>query len=290
MTGAHFLGEVMTLREFLSGKVKFWKSLLRKSLLQHFGRYAHAILIKTDEGFMAVDPADGYVSRQLLRTGQYNPDELKDLNSLIQPSDRVLIVGGHIGAITIPIAKVCNSIDVIEANPRNADLLDLNLKLNNIQNVKIHEWAASDKEGELQFLTNTENTGGSKRLPKHRLSVYLFDRPEIITVNTNLIDEKFQNSFDFILMDIEGSEYFAIKGAANKISRARVFTFEFRPHHIRDIAAVSLDEFLSVIPLSSFNRALLPRQGLNIDISELKSALAVIIQKDEYEDGVTLLK
>jgi FkbM family methyltransferase len=247
-------------------------------------------LVKTDDGFMAVDPVDAHVSRQLLRTGQYNPSEVNDLKSLIRPSDRVLIVGGHIGAITVPLARACNSVDVIEANPKNAALLNLNLKLNSIQNVKVHEWAACEKAGQIQFLTNTENSGGSKRHPIQRLSTYLFDKPEIILVKTNSIDKIFRYNFDVILMDIEGSEYFAIKGAINQISEARVFIFEFRPHHLRDIAGVSLDDFMNVIPLSSFNRAILPRQNLDVDISVLKSTLDVIIQKNEYEDGVILKK
>ena len=57
------------------------------------------------------------------------------------------------------------------------------------------------------------NSGGSKRAPLKADFRYTFDNPDRITVKAHALDHFLaQDRFDFIFMDIEGSEYFALAG------------------------------------------------------------------------------
>jgi FkbM family methyltransferase len=274
----------------LSLKLKAFKSFLRGRLLKLFGVRAAGVFVDAPWGFMLIDPRDGHVSRQFLRNGCYNPQEVEHLTSLLKPTDRLLIVGGHIGGVAIPLSKKVRTVDVIEASPNNHKLLTANLLLAGCNNVSIHHWAASDSNGQLEFLMSSENSGGSKRAPAQRNANYLYDKPQSIQVPAHRLDDVFNEKFDAVLMDIEGSEYFAIRGGKRLLSECRVFIFEFIPDHLENVAGVNLDDFLAALPTDNFSDAKLPRCGKSFPVSELRRELQRICEKNDYEDGVVLTR
>jgi FkbM family methyltransferase len=279
-----------TFRQRVSFRLKAFKSRARGLLLKTLGAKAMGVFVQAPWGLMLVDPRDGHISRQFLRHGIYNPEEIALLESLTKPSDRVLLVGGHIGGLAIPLSKSVRSIDVVEASPVNYQLLVANVALAGTLNIACHHWAASEGEGQLKFLVSSENSGGSKRSPAYLKEQYQYDKPECITVPSYALDNKFLNQFEIILMDIEGSEFSAMKGGENLISNCRMFIFEFIPDHIRNVAGITLTEFLDIIPIESFTKFILPRQGGEFPISELRGELSKIFRIDDYEDGVILLR
>ncbi len=279
-----------SLRQVLSFRIKDLKSRARGFCLKAFGSKARGVSVETPWGLMLVDPRDGHVSRQLLRSGVYNPEEVDFLRSLLRPNDRMLIVGGHIGGLAIPLSKSVASVDVVEASPSNFRLLKANVALAGAQNMTCHHWAASETSGELKFLMSPENSGGSKRSPAHLKQQYQYDKPALVTVPAYPLDQKLSDSFDVIVMDIEGSEFFAIQGGKALISSCRVFVFEFIPDHIQNVAGVTLAEFLEVLPVAGFSKVIFPRQQREVDISELHRELERIFQANDYEDGVVLIR
>ena len=64
----------------------------------------------------------------------------------------------------------------------------------------------------------------------------------------HLIEYLSGESFDLVLIDIEGSEYFAMKGMTNILSSTKTLIVEFLPHHITNVAGVTFDDFISNIP------------------------------------------
>jgi hypothetical protein len=48
-------------------------------------------------------------------------------------------------------------------------------------------------------------------------------------------------------MDIEGSEYLAIKGAPDCLRSAKLLYIEFVPHHLDNVAGISLEDFINVL-------------------------------------------
>jgi FkbM family methyltransferase len=270
---------------------KALKSRLRRKLLHIFGQKVRAVLVSGKEGYFVVDPADAHVSRQLLENGSYNPVEVSEILKFIDSETKILILGGHIGTLVVPLAKVAKEVCVVEANPATFELLNLNMKLNSISNVRLFNLAANDKPGKLQFLNNTENSGGSKRLPINKRANYFYDNPQILEVPAVSLDDVFPNEiFDVILMDIEGSEYFAIKGMPNLIKRCRTFVFEFFPDHLNYVSGVSVDDFYDSIPKKVFTKAFLPQQNRKCSFDDLRSELIALQKDNKHEDGIFLLK
>ena len=71
------------------------------------------------------------------------------------------MVGAHIGTLVVPLARHAAHVMAIEANPDTFELLNLNLLLNGCANVEALQLAAGEREGEIEFVQNTSNSGGS---------------------------------------------------------------------------------------------------------------------------------
>jgi FkbM family methyltransferase len=249
---------------------------------------AHEVLVSTQFGKMIVDPLDNHVSRQLLKTNNYNPQEILAIKKLLKKNDYVLVCGAHIGSLVIPIAKYVQKIVAIEASPKNYEILDLNITINKIRNIEIHNFAAAEKKGTIEFVMNVENSGGSKRKPLKYKNNYYYDSPKTVKVNSFSLDQKLKGKFDVVIMDIEGSEYFAMSGMQRILSNTRIFIFEFIPDHLANVAGVSVRDFVSKIPTNNFKHAFFPRQNISVNITRLEYMLNLIIENDSYEDGVIL--
>jgi FkbM family methyltransferase len=151
--------------------------------------------------------------------------------------------------VAIPLSGSCASIVAIEANPQSFQLLELNLHINQIDNCKAFNIAANDRTGPISFLMNRVNSGGSKRKPVVNDYLYSYDNPQEISIQGVILDDFLgDETFDVIMMDIEGSEYFALKGMQRLLASSKSLIVEFLPHHLRNVSGVGVDEFLSTLP------------------------------------------
>ncbi len=251
------------------------------------------MLVDGDNYKMLVDVADASVSRQWLRNGSYNPDEIGNVKKLLKKSDSLLILGAHIGSLAIPLSASVHSVTAFEPNPRSYELCKLNIALADAENISLYNYAVSDSDTPLNFIAAKVNSGGSKRMPIDNVGSYLREFTQVISVASIVLDEFLKDQrFAVVLADIEGGEYFAFKGAQRILSEAEVLIFEFRPHHLRDVAGVTVDEFLTAIPISEFTNFMLPRaKGEKLlPIDDLALELSNIEELGEYEDNVILIK
>ena len=213
----------------------------------------------TGQGCFVLDERDQFVCKQLIETGFYGQDEISILKTLCTSSTRMLLLGAHVGTLAVPISKFVGGIVAFEANPSTYQLLQLNLRLNGCTNVTAHNIAADHRNGSLQFVMNTVNSGGSKRLPVHRDPIYFNDDPEVGHVQARRLDDLLVDQiFDVIFMDIEGSEYFALKGMPNLLARASMVVCEFLPHHFFRVAGIAIDDFAEC--LEQFRTLIVPKR------------------------------
>ena len=247
-------------------------------------------LLDTDVGLFVVGNDDMGVGRKLAKNGVYAQKELRMILSLVGQQDRVLVVGAHIGSLAIPIAKRVKEVVAIEANPRTYRLLEANIAINKLTNIQAFPVAANDKEGDLQFICNRSNSGISKRMPVKRAFRFFFDRPSIINVTARRLDDQFKGEkFDLILMDIEGSEYFALKGMPKLLSKARHLVIEFRPYHLKNVSGITLTSFLSTI-LPYFSMVTIPTKSTTLSGDEIFPDLEVMQQQGDFDDGIVFSK
>jgi len=264
----------------------FLKNRKSNRFLNSLGKDVKAVIVETKNGVLAVDPADLEVGAKLREKGEYGISEINQISQLIDNNSSVLIVGAHIGSLAIPIANICSKVVAIEANPNNFKLLQTNVKLNNTDNIIIHNIAASDKKENIKFQLNTVNSGGSKRVPINNHYIYTYDNPEVIDVEAHSLDNYLSNKeFDLVLIDIEGSEYFAMKGMADILAQTKTLIVEFLPHHITNVAGVKLTDFLNNIP-GHLKKLTIPSKNETYPIDIGIVTLQQMFESGQGDDGI----
>ena len=264
----------------------FLKNRKSKRLKKQHKENNSLLTINTKNGTFVVDATDLEVSAKLRNKGEYGIDEINRISKFIDNQSSILIVGAHIGSLAIPIAKMCSEVVAIEANPNNFKLLQTNIEMNNMLNITAHNIAASEREETIQFQLNTVNSGGSKRVPINNHYMYTYDNPEIIEVSAYSLDTYLTNNyFDLVLIDIEGSEYFAMQGMTNILSKTKTLIVEFLPHHIINVAGVKLTKFLENIP-KHLTKLTIPSKNCTYSINEGFVVLQQMFDSGQGDDGI----
>jgi len=247
------------------------------------------VVVKTDLGYFCLDPDDELVSRELVQRGAYGMREIELARSHMDAGSRVLVVGAHIGTAAIPLSRSCRELVAVEANPATCELLRLNVLLNERRNITVIHAAANDRDGSLDFVMSTHNSGGAKRMPKFRDTIYFYDNPQIATVPAKRLDDILEGSFDLVFMDIEGSEYFAFLGIPRILAQARTLIVEFLPHHLTRVAGITVDDF--VAPLAPhFDELTVPTTGRVAGREAFASVLHDMHARDQGDPAIVFRK
>ena len=254
------------------------------------GPYVQSMIVKTEQGLFVVDQNDLTVGWKLRRKARFADNELRWLTARISGETSVLVVGAHVGSLAVPISQICKELVAIEANPHTFQLLSQTFLLNNLSNCTPINIAASDKEETISFLLNKLNSGGSKRVPLFKKRMYYYDQPKEIQVKAYSLDAYLTDlSFDMVIMDIEGSEYFALKGMQQILSNAKVLAIEFLPHHLKNVSGVSVETFLTVIA-PHFSSLFIPSKNLHVKSDEFLNILSDMYKRNQEEDMILFSK
>lgn len=246
-------------------------------------------VVETKQGIFCVDPDDQFVSKSLIERGAYGLDELGNLSNFVSPTSRVLMVGTHIGSLFVPLSKRVGSIVGVEANPKTFQRLRLNVLMNQCQNARIYNLAASDEAGSIEFVMNKQNSGASKRMPLVKNDMYFYDNPDITRVPSVRLDDLLPHErFDLVFMDIEGSEYFAMRGMPRILEQAKVVFSEFYPFMVRDVAGATVDQFLE--PLEGFNTLVVPSLRKSVHKEDFRAVLGDMFEKNQCDNGIVFLR
>jgi len=214
----------------------------------------------------------------------------KEFTGFITPDSTVLVVGAHVGTLAIPLARHARHLIAIEANPHTFRLLQMNLRLNDITNQDAHNLAASDKIEDIKFLLSRVNSGGSKREPLKKEEIYYYDKPETISVPAVPLDKLLASkNVDFVLMDIEGSEYFALKGMPNILAQTRAIQVEFLPHHLKNVSGVTPEQFAELFT-PHFDTLRIPSLQCEVNRSEFGPKLRKMYEQDQGDEGLIFEK
>jgi FkbM family methyltransferase len=259
--------------------------------LNEFGPNARAVYAQTNQGDFLVDPVDNHVAKKLLNDGEYGLKEIKLASQFLKKDSNCLVLGGHIGTLVIPLAKLCKKLIVFEANPKSFEFLNKNLRLNNISNVLAYNKAVNHDKNPIKFLISRDNSGGSKRLPVSSGRGYFYDNPDEIMMESVVLDDFMKaKSFDLIFVDIEGSEFFAFKGMQKIFKQSKVLITEFVPHHLKNVSSVSaLDFWLTLSP--HFNYMYVPKtHKLFKGSKKILEQLEFMFSTNENHDNLVFLK
>jgi FkbM family methyltransferase len=153
--------------------------------------------------------------------GTFEPYCLPFLRACAGKGGTVIDVGANIGFYTLESAVAVGSLGrviSIEAAPSHLHSLRQNLELNNMKNVSIVGSAVGDASGHAMLTLPRGNNLGMFTLGEvEGEEAYRV----IISTIDDLLEKQNVQSVDLIKMDIEGSEFKALHGAAKTFQRFR---------------------------------------------------------------------
>ena len=159
-------------------------------------------------------------------SGWWETDNLAWMHKLIQSDDVCLDIGANIGALTIPMAALCNKVYAFEAGFEIYGMLKSNLIANQIENVEPLYLAISNKKDIVYFHHNKNNVGGSYVTP-------IADKYATSAVQAVRLDTWAKENLkrlDFIKCDIEGFEVKFMRGAKQTLKKYKpTMLIEFNP-------------------------------------------------------------
>lgn len=122
-----------------------------------------------------------------------------------------LDIGANVGKYSIMLGKQMGAkgrVLAFEPEPNNIKSLKKNIELNRVNNIDIIGKACSSSRGEVNFYLSSDNTGG------HSITAKTNNK---ITVQSdtldNILKENKISRVDLAKIDVEGAEYFVLKGA-----------------------------------------------------------------------------
>ena len=197
-------------------------------------------------------------------------EQINDNNSIF------IDIGCNYGAYSIPISRIKNNLKVICFDPsrKSLDRLDENINLNNLKNIKYFKLGIGEKKGEVYFdddINNYKNSGSFEINNKnfgYKINIDSIDnlvRENKIQIKKNV----------YIKMDIEGYEFFALKGLVKTINNYNVtIFFEFSKKILENHLNFESEfvEFLNKNTLKIYNSNFVEQNitDLILDLNNLK--------------------
>ncbi|HEX2230594.1 MAG TPA: FkbM family methyltransferase [Nitrososphaeraceae archaeon] len=142
--------------------------------------------------------------------------------------DIVIDIGAHIGLYTIIGAKRVGTqgkVVAIEADPENFEMLNRNIKLNQLTNVIPLNYAVYSKETKIKLYLPSGESGFTKY--NTIMPNWINTQEKFVEVNANTLDYLLQlnkirqEEVNWIKIDVEGAEFEVLKGATNVLSKSK---------------------------------------------------------------------
>jgi len=175
----------------------------------------------------------------LISKGTYEPLQTKLFLETLKDGDVFFDIGANIGYYSmLASSKVKNTGKVYSFEPdiNNISILEKNIELNNISNIKIIKKAISDKTGFVNFKSSDISKGDSaisKNEDKNNISVP--------SVTLDDFDSQVGVYPNIIKLDVEGAEIMALKGASGLFRHVKQpigLFIEYNPQSLKQVSQV----------------------------------------------------
>lgn len=142
--------------------------------------------------------------------GHWDSNETRVLKKIINPGDKIIELGANFGAHTLKMAEMVGEkgkVYAFEANPNVSKYLKKSVELNNLDSiVTVVAKAAGEKPAQLFIRYDLANIGGGF------LSSNDYGQ-SVMTEVVKVEDVIDQHTINLLKMDIEGFEFYALKGS-----------------------------------------------------------------------------
>lgn len=157
-------------------------------------------------------------------TGSYEENETKIIMECVNENDIILDIGANVGLYTILLNKYKNCTTYsFEPIKYTFDLLNKNLAINGV-NAKVYNIGLSDKNKVENFYFNYKEIAASSMRDLREDNNVEIVKCDIRKLDDFVAEENISN-IDFIKIDVEGAELFALRGGAESIKQYKPIIF-----------------------------------------------------------------
>jgi FkbM family methyltransferase len=202
--------------------------------------------------FFVYRGGDRYISARIQKRGSWEPFVTALMLSLLRPGDVFVDIGANIGWYTVASAlKVGKTGQVIafEPEPDNADMLERNVVLNDLHNVRLFRCALAESTGQMALVKSATNMG-DHRLDSSTGSSAAINIP-VDTLDRLIADNGINLAKARILkVDTQGAEVLVLRGARETLaalSNECAIFIEFSPNLLRRHAQNASESFIQMI-------------------------------------------
>jgi FkbM family methyltransferase len=204
---------------------------------------------------MKVDKTS-YMGGSIYWSGFHHVNEIVFLKNFLEPNMVLVDIGANQGEFSLFAASLLTQGQVISFEPvsKQYGMLTENIALNSFNNINVNKYGLSDQVASLPIYTSLDedlHAGIHEGLSTLYATGDRVDLEE--TIDLKIFDIEFENKIermDFIKIDIEGSELFALKGMRNHLSRFKPMilielnndTFSAANYTVKDVTDY-LEEF-----------------------------------------------
>ena len=153
----------------------------------------------------------------------------------------VVDVGAHYGRYTLIAAKRVGpkgKVISIEADPKNMDMLNKNIKLNKLEHIITLNYAVSSNKSKVKLYTPEQESDYT--IYNTIISNRCNPNEKFIEVNANTLDNLLQENeisaeeVDWIKIDVEGAELEVLKGAHNVLLNSKDIAILIEIHNLAE--------------------------------------------------------
>jgi FkbM family methyltransferase len=179
---------------------------------------------------------------------------------MIRPGDVVIDCGSNQGINSLAYSRIIGAtghVHAFDPYPINCAIAKFNAKINDRENITIHQKAVSNREDILNISVGTQDILDAK------------GSADAITATAVTIDS-FELKPNFIKIDVEGAEINALEGAAETVRKFEPYIY-LESHHPAQIARFGrrVDEIFDIIDLRIYNCLIIyPGQPLLVDYTK----------------------
>ena len=174
--------------------------------------YPRNLITRTRMGFVMRGSTDDTLLRWVRVFGTWEPHITSWVKGFLRPGDVVIDVGANAGYYSLLSAHCVGGrglVYAVEPVPIVLRVLEENLKLNSVNNVRVLQMAASDVAGEVKIYTNSHNLALSSTLPRAGVDNDVIVRKDRLSEH---IPQDLWPEIRLVKIDVEGEEVAALRG------------------------------------------------------------------------------
>ena len=183
-----------------------------------------------------------------IRQGFYEPHVQRLFCNLIRPGMTVCDIGANFGQHTIVMSKLVGptgKVFAIEASPINSEYVRNTVTANKCDNVEVIQCGVWSNNTELTF-SHVEDAEATSFCSNKDNIQEIESNPscKYQTIQVSALDDLVTDDIDFVKIDIEGAELFAMQGARNLLVRKSPILMELNIYTSKTFMDVEITEII----------------------------------------------